>query len=516
MSNQESFEQESEVVGKIEDERVKLCFSQDTLDLFQMVLNAPTDDLFELAKIAGLNPLTDYAGGDFRNIDLSDKDLSGADLSGTNFLGANLSGTNLSGTDLTDANLSDANLSGANLSGTDLIDANLSGANLSRANLSGTDLTDANLSGTNLSGANLSGTDLTDANLSDANLSGANLSGASLSGANLSGANLSGALIVRAFLSNANFSQSSLVNATLLRSNLSQSNLREARLNHSNLLGCNLSNTDLSNTDLSNADLSNTDLTNSILKCANLSDVNLSTAIVEGARFADNKGISEASKLDIKNRKAILTYDIREILFDWKELSSDDREWMIKTGESKEILDGTKLIEENKSIDGLFIILRGEFVVSVQGEFVASVMDKRRVATLSGGEVVGEMSFVRHLPPSATVEAVQNSCVWVLSRNKLTEKLNDDLAFSSRFYKYLAIVSSDRATRTTLASIDQFKSRSTFINSQQSQNISDDTSFASLLINGDINNSNMYMDRDAQSEAVSGVNYLNHSEIPSS
>ena len=456
MSKQESFEQESEVVEKIEDERVKLCFSQDTLDLFQIVLDAPTDDLFELAKIAGLNPLTDYAGGDFRNIDLSNKDLSGADLSGTNFLGSNLSGTNLSGTDLSESNLSGANLSGANLSG------------------------------------------------------------ANLSGANLSGANLSDTLIVRAFLVNANLSQSSLTQATLLRSNLSKSNLRGAKLNYSNLTGSNLSNTDLSNTNLSSANLSNTNLSNSILKCADLSDANLSTAIVEGARFADNKGIPEASKLDIKNRKAILTYDIREILLDWKELSNSDREWMIEAGESKEILDGTKLIEENKSIDGLFIILRGEFIVSVQGEFIVSVMDKRQVATLSGGEVVGEMSFVRHLPPSATVEAVQNSYVWVLSRKKLTEKLNNDLAFSSRFYKYLAIVSSDRATRTTLASIDQFKSRSTFINSQQTQNISDDTSFAALLINGDINNSNVCIDRDAKSEAALGVTYLNYSEIPSS
>ena len=456
MNNQGYFRQESEAVEKIQDESVKLCFSQNTLDLFQMVLDAPTEDLFELAEIAGLNPLIDYAGGDFHNIDLSDKDLSGADLSGTNFL--------------------DANLSRANLSGTDLTESNLSGANLSRANLSG----------------------------------------ANLSGANLSGANLSGALIVRAFLSHANLSQASLTHATLLRSNLSQANLRGAKLNYSNLMGSNFSHANLSNTNLSNANLGNTNLSNSILKCANLNGVNLSTAIVEGARFADNKGISEASKLDIKNRKAILTYDIREILLDWKELSNSDREWMIGAGESKEILDGTKLIEEDKSIDGLFIILRGEFMVSVRGEFIASAMGKHQVATLSGGEVVGEMSFLRHLPPSATVEAVQNSHVWVLSRNKLTEKLDNDDAFSSRFHKYLAIVSSDRAVRTKLESINQSKSRSTFINSQQTQNVSEDTSFASLLINGNINNSNMYLDLDVKSESASGVNYSNHSEIPSS
>ena len=208
--------------------------------------------------------------------------------------------------------------------------------------------------------------------------------------------------------------------------------MTKANLGDSNLQGANLTFTNLSDANLSNADLSNADLRDSKLKRTKFSNTDLTNTIVEGARFRDNEGISEDSKLDLKKRKAILTYDIREVLLNWKELHDSDREWMIEAGKSEEIPDGTILIHENGSIAALYIILRGRLVVSVAG--------KQPIATLYGGEVVGEMSFVRELPPSATVEAIQNSYVWALPRVKLAEKLEQDQAFGCRFYKALTVV----------------------------------------------------------------------------
>ncbi len=89
----------------------------------EQVLEAETEDFFELVNIAELNPLTDF----------TEADLSEISLKGGKLKGANLSGTNLSSTDLSGADLRDANLSGADLSGADLRDANLSGANFSGA-----------------------------------------------------------------------------------------------------------------------------------------------------------------------------------------------------------------------------------------------------------------------------------------------------------------------------------------------------------------------------------------------
>ncbi len=129
--------------------------------LIQRIYEAKTDDFLKLAKLAGLNPMTDLAGGNLLATELSGVDLGGANLYRANFRGA----------DLTDADLSEANLSHAKFSGADL-----SGAYLGNANLTNADLYRASLALANLIGANLSGANLKEANLSNANLSGAKVS----------------------------------------------------------------------------------------------------------------------------------------------------------------------------------------------------------------------------------------------------------------------------------------------------------------------------------------------------
>ncbi len=130
-------------------------------NIIQLVYQAPTNDFIELAEIAGLNPFTDFAGGN----------LVGADLSGIDLNGANLHATNLRGADLTDADLSEANLSYAKLNGADLSGAYLEGANLDHANLNSASLALANVIGANLTAANLNETNLTNTSLANAKVS---------------------------------------------------------------------------------------------------------------------------------------------------------------------------------------------------------------------------------------------------------------------------------------------------------------------------------------------------------
>jgi uncharacterized protein YjbI with pentapeptide repeats/CRP-like cAMP-binding protein len=412
-------------------------FSVEEQHMLELILKAETTDLFELAALAGLNPLTDYAGGDLRRVNLSGKPLQRADLHN---------------------------------------------ANLSMANLSGADLSGANLSGADLSGADLSGANLSEADLSKADLSHANFCGANLNKANLCESDLSSVQLIRAFLSHANLSNVCLQNAQLIRSNLSNSILRDANLQGATLQGTNLSNTDLGNANLSYANLSEANLTGSNLKRANLNQVDFSDALlVESARFGDNDGLSEENKQSLRSRKAILTHDIREVLLGWEELSESDREWLIQMGKHRELPDGAILIQENVSIPALYIILQGKFRV-------VSSAEKLEIATLSGGEVVGEMSFVRPLPPSAMVEAIQNSCIWEISRQQLTEKLENDLEFGCRFYKALTVVLSSRLKLTTLMLLDQDKKAQSKLGSDTSKyfpSSPDSISLASLLLNGD-------------------------------
>ncbi len=88
--------------------------------LVEQVIDAQTDDFFEVAKIFNLNPLTDFAGADLQGTDLSNKNLQGANFKKTNFSSANLSHTDLRGADLSYADLSGADLRNADLRGADL------------------------------------------------------------------------------------------------------------------------------------------------------------------------------------------------------------------------------------------------------------------------------------------------------------------------------------------------------------------------------------------------------------
>jgi uncharacterized protein YjbI with pentapeptide repeats len=151
-------------------------------NVIQQVLSAGTDNFLELAKIAALNPLVDFAGAKLLGVN-----LSGLDLSGANLHHAYLRGADLSDTDFSSADLQNANLGGADLSGAYLSDANLTKAVLHRVSLALANLSGANLTGANLSEANLSNTNFSDTNLTNANLCGCDLHQASLTFANLSG-----------------------------------------------------------------------------------------------------------------------------------------------------------------------------------------------------------------------------------------------------------------------------------------------------------------------------------------
>lgn len=161
----------------------------------EKVLAAKTENFLELANLAGLNPLVDFAGAN----------LLGVSLEGIDFSNANLEGVSLRGALLTDVDFSGANLRGANLAGADLSGALLSDANLENADLHRSSLALANLGGANLAGANLTEVNLSNANLSDADLSNANLSGADLKDAGLMLTKLAGVNLAHAHIEGARF-----------------------------------------------------------------------------------------------------------------------------------------------------------------------------------------------------------------------------------------------------------------------------------------------------------------------
>jgi CRP/FNR family transcriptional regulator, cyclic AMP receptor protein len=119
-------------------------------------------------------------------------------------------------------------------------------------------------------------------------------------------------------------------------------------------------------------------------------------------------------------------------------LDDIDVEWISANGVLCDIGYGKVLIHEKRPIDSLYLLLEGQLSVIVGG------LNGKQVATLLPGEIVGEISFVDSRPPSASVQAMQDSQLLALSRELLSDKLAKDQAFAARFYRAIAAFLADR------------------------------------------------------------------------
>jgi CRP/FNR family transcriptional regulator, cyclic AMP receptor protein len=127
-------------------------------------------------------------------------------------------------------------------------------------------------------------------------------------------------------------------------------------------------------------------------------------------------------------------------------LNDSDLDWMMSTGKKIECPPKTVLITEGKRIDSLFLVIDGRLSVTV------AALQGREVAQLQSGEIIGEMSFVDSRPPSASVTALDQSSLLAVPRNRLSAKLNSDMAFGTRFYRALSVFLADRL-RSTVATL---------------------------------------------------------------
>jgi CRP/FNR family cyclic AMP-dependent transcriptional regulator len=130
---------------------------------------------------------------------------------------------------------------------------------------------------------------------------------------------------------------------------------------------------------------------------------------------------------------------MRKALYVLGELGDRDLQWILDAGCARQVESGGAIISEDVPTDEVFIIVDGEFEVTMG----ASV-----VAQLGAGELVGDMSLVESLPPSATVTATQQSTVFALGVELIRSRLEHDSDFAARFYRSLCLVLSSRLRRT--------------------------------------------------------------------
>lgn len=126
---------------------------------------------------------------------------------------------------------------------------------------------------------------------------------------------------------------------------------------------------------------------------------------------------------------------MRKVLFLFGQLNDDDVEWMLGAGKRRFVPAGEVVIEQGVPVDAVFILLEGGLAVWLRPR----KGPEREIARLHAGEIVGEMSFVDARPPSATVKALEDSTVFLISKAALNAKLAADPGFAARFYRALAI-----------------------------------------------------------------------------
>jgi len=120
------------------------------------------------------------------------------------------------------------------------------------------------------------------------------------------------------------------------------------------------------------------------------------------------------------------------------ELEDSDVQWILDTGDERQVLSNQTVIREGTKPDSLYFLLDGLVSVSV------AAAGNKQVAKLGPGELMGEISFLEDRPASATITAVENSLILAIPLGALMNKIEVDPQFASRFYRSFARISARR------------------------------------------------------------------------
>jgi CRP-like cAMP-binding protein len=132
---------------------------------------------------------------------------------------------------------------------------------------------------------------------------------------------------------------------------------------------------------------------------------------------------------------------VRKVLFIFSVLSDSDVEWLANSGERVHFDPGVVLIPIGARVDNIYFVLDGRVAVKTKTGEVLALMES--------GEIMGEMSLVDPAPTAVSVEVVSPTTVLRISDTVVRQKLESDMAFSSRFYRALCVFMADRLRHTT-------------------------------------------------------------------
>jgi CRP-like cAMP-binding protein len=111
----------------------------------------------------------------------------------------------------------------------------------------------------------------------------------------------------------------------------------------------------------------------------------------------------------------------------FQQLSNEHIDQVISFCKEKILLKDSYLIREGEIDNNVFLLVSGKVQV-LKKETVSSI--EQQIATLEAGELIGEMVLVDNAPRSASVRAIEDSRLIVISFSDLLSKAKDTLTYA--------------------------------------------------------------------------------------
>jgi bacteriocin-type transport-associated protein len=140
------------------------------------------------------------------------------------------------------------------------------------------------------------------------------------------------------------------------------------------------------------------------------------------------------------------------------QLSNSDIQWLKQNGHSQQIERGNISIEQARSPNFFYLLIRGELAGSISqnqggrlGQAFAALEDdlalEQEIVRFSPGDVLGKIPAVDLTAAVMTIRATENSTVLAVASEALSDKIAEDVGFAARFYRAIAMLLLERFSR---------------------------------------------------------------------
>jgi CRP-like cAMP-binding protein len=147
-----------------------------------------------------------------------------------------------------------------------------------------------------------------------------------------------------------------------------------------------------------------------------------------------------------------------------RELVSSDIDWMVSVGQSIELVVDEIFLQAKEKVNHFYLVLEGE-LAAVQ---IEPDQAERQILQFTAGDVMGAFFLINQRSMLYSVKARTHARLFAVPLSLLEEKLRQDIFFSGRLYRGIAMILSQKQWQMTAqVSQERLKFKSMMLQSQQ-------------------------------------------------